>query len=890
MSDDPYQDLQVVLDLETSHRQQHGQQTSQWDPDVLPGAPPIDHDFSIMLLSEENLAPEDGDDAFGAFGPVAASTGLAEDQQQHNVHVLVPPNPLQIQLAGQSVPPVILPLTAPTGNQAQDGGPIAIALPVPVPDDYSKPWENAEYAPLIQWVLAAPDADLIKPFGATVSAHLKPASWKSFRADDVDCSVSLGDQLSTWSDTRIVLDAKNLFTHRYVAGMKLRRSSWMFMCPHCFVLGYAKSEACTGPLEQFKSRSASYGNRQYTYICNSCGMKHQNFTPAKLLEKATEKAKHLEMDLYEYLLGDYEHVIDCIKSKFSNLDLIEKDHYECPVKQTRRQNYEPFMGARIIETQEKAPKKPSQSPTDHIRLPDGPFTIAHIQLPLPQGMSNPSVRLQQVATKRAAGNSSSVKMPRKARKQSADTVHAKLNQYQSLFPELEFWNTLSGALKSYIDSGTLTKEAFDKAIFSRGVSCNLLYRCVPHSYQKGDRFSIQDGEMNNYDYLIGSYNKALARLFSDPDLVSPELKDDCMDALGFGDEEIAALLSKPLPSAQPADMSETNLRVVPGGFDTLYEAAWGVASPSDQMKYSPPTTAGFSGVFGARKSPLAGASFSTGVSTISHPVPNQFKPVGDPSYEEGDMSSQPPLLPSLSLTAIPPPPNDPHLSQRLGAACEIMDPNRNAGLPPNTASLWAGSIMNAKVVECWGCKSKGIYPVPSGPCMTKCKCGQYFTDAHVGIEGYAGLEEDDERETGAGGSNETNCICAKAPGSDRLIQCCLCTQWSHRICYSIDTDDDIKDWCCMHCKPMVYNNLTEGIKRPITGLSSKLSCMCTVSYPRPSAVPGTDIDYDDTNWVQCSNGSCGRVMHSKCYQSHPNHRGIDTLCWQCVEEDDEDDD
>jgi hypothetical protein len=766
----------------------------------------MEHD--LWLLSEENLAPPDsGDNAFGAFGPVSAWTGLPEDHQQQNFHVLVPPNPLQIQLAGQSVPPVIAStviastVIASTGDQAQNGGPIPLALPLPVPDDYSKPWENAEYAPLIQWVLAAPDADLIKPFGATVPAHLKPASWKSFRADDVDCSVNLGDQLSTISDTRIVLDAKNLFKHRYVTGMKMSFNTWMFMCPHCFVLGYAKSEKSTGPPEQFQSRSATNGKRQYTYICNSCTFKHQAFTAAKLFQKATEKAIHLDMDLYEYLLGDYEHVIDRIKSKFSNLEQIEKDHYDCIVKQTRRQNYEPFMGARIIETLQKAQKKHSQSPT----------VVSGLPLPLPQGMSNLSVRLP-VASKRTAGPSA--RMPRKARKQpSGSEVQVTMNTTQTLYPELQFWKIMNKKFKLEIDSGTLTKEVFERICLCRDFSCEFIDSCVMYSYQKGDRFSVQDGEMNDYDYVVRNCNKAIARLFSNPDLVSPELKDDCMDALGFGDEEIAALLSKPLPSAQPADMSETNLRVVPRQFDefnALYQLTKDAASPSVRSAYSPPA-AGFLGVFGARKSPLAGASFSTGVSTISHSVPNQFKPVRDPSYEEEEMPNLPPLLPSLSLAPA------------------------------------------------------------------------------------ASLSLSDRGGTSSGGgtsSNETNCICAKAPSSDRLIQCCLCTQWSHRICYSIDTDDDIKDWCCMHCKPMVYNNLTEGIKCPITitGLSSKLACMCSVYYPCPSAVPGTDIDYDDTNWLRCNNGSCGRVMHSKCYQSHPNHKGIRILCWQCVDDDDDDDD
>lgn len=766
-------DLEQVLYLDDDDgddgsqalRESHVHGTSMWNPNVPPStsleASAFDP-FNFLKVPDDDGVPDDDDSAFPALGSMPA---LFPSSQQQNVNV--PP-----VAAGSAAPAVSLTLVSMSG-QAEHDEAVAIAYPVStngavVEDVLTNPWTKSEYQPLIQWVIAAADADLVKPFKATVPAHLKPASWKGFRADDTKCKVNLGENIGRQTETRLVLDAKNLFMYIYT-----KQKKWLFMCPNCKKLGHSKSGRDAGD-EQFNSEARTLPHRQYLYTCSSCGFSHQNFRPNRLMELAMTKADQLGMDIFEYFLGDYDHVVDQIKKNFSNLDATENDRYTDKVKQTRRENLEPFMGCRFLAPDRKDKTKSSASPATS--APGPPF------LPMPSGYFIPPAKSPG---KRPADPAAS-KGARKARRQqpSGSEVQVTMNKTQLLYPELKFWNILNEEFKSYIDSGTLTKEVFDEMIKCRNVSCKFIQSCVPYSYQKGDRFSVQDGEMNDYDYVIGSCNKAIARLFSDIALVSQELKDDCMDALGFGDEEIAALLSKPLPSAQPTDRSEQVLRIVPAAsgdkLDTLRRAGLQLASPTTAGAFTPSpigvrsSTANFAP---RNKSPLA-PGFATTTTT--------FAPVRD--YES------------------------------LAPADEPDD--------------------------------------------------QPLTLAHI------------------------KCICVvPPPESDETIQCSLCKQWSHRVCYSIHTKDDIKDWCCKHCKPAVYQDILVAgwTVCPLAGKKNRHPCMCSNHYPMPFAAVGTDINYDDTNWLQCSVGSCGRLMHSKCY--HPFERDkVNVMCPTCQEEDDEDDD
>ena len=45
------------------------------------------------------------------------------------------------------------------------------------------------------------------------------------------------------------------------------------------------------------------------------------------MELGMQKANELGMDIFEYFLGDYDHVIDQIKKNLSNLDVCENDRY-----------------------------------------------------------------------------------------------------------------------------------------------------------------------------------------------------------------------------------------------------------------------------------------------------------------------------------------------------------------------------------------------------------------------------------------------------------------------------------------------------------------------------------------------------------------------------------
>lgn len=640
---------------------------------------------------------------------------------------------------------------------------------LPDDDDDSKtllnnPWANPEYKPLIQWVLAAADTELVKPFEATVPAHLKPASWKGFRADDTECKINLGKDLGRETEERLVLDAKNLFM--YIHG---KQKKWFFMCPNCKRIGHSKSGKDTGD-EQFMSLPRSYPDRQYLYICTSCHFAHQNFRPNRLMELGMQKADELGMDIFEYFLGDYDHVVDQIKKNFSNLDEMEYDRYTPKVTQTKRENLEPFMGCRFLAPDKKKTNSAVSPTLSSLSGPPGPPSF----LPMPFGGSfvprlpsaKPPAKRPFDPTAPTAG-----KGARKARKQpSGSEVQVTMNKRQCIYPEASFYNIIQSRLKTAIDSGTLTREDFDFICTHRETYIEVMQQ-IDYSTQDGSRFSVQDGNMNDSDYLLKNCNKAIARLFSNLALVSQELKDDCMDALGFGDEEITELLSKPLPDAQPADRSEQILKIVPASgdkLDTLRRAGLQLASPTTAGAFTPSPTAGPSTFVPRNKSPLSG--FAT-----------TFTPVRDETLA---------LAPHMDL--------------------------QQAGI---------------------------------------------------------------------------SCICAAPPPeSDKTIQCSLCKQWSHRVCYSIDTMDDIKDWCCMHCKPTVYQSIAMigWTVCPLAGLQNQLPCMCNNHYPVPFAAVGTDIDYDDTNWVQCSVGTCGRLMHSKCY--HPFECGkVHVLCPTCQEEDVEDD-
>ena len=138
-----------------------------------------------------------------------------------------------------------------------------------------------------------------------------------------------------------------------------------------------------------------------------------------------------------------------------------------------------------------------------------------------------------------------------------------------------------------------------------------------------------------------------------------------------------------------------------------------------------------------------------------------------------------------------------------------------------------------------------------------------------------------------------NCICATSTSSAALIQCCLCGDWSHLTCYSIDSGiemEKLKDLCCMHCKPSVYKELTNGKQRPLPPIK-QLPCGCNnceSSYPIPYRQVECDINYDDTNWVQCFNGACGRVMHAKCYRPYDKKDGY-VFSTECQEDEDSED-
>lgn len=760
------------------------QDTSTWNPNVHPSSSleqSAFDPFNFLKAPDDDRVPEDDEPDFPPLG----SMPFLSSQQQQNV--IVPPaaqsaaGVVAVQAEAVAAFAHTFPSTSAIG--AAEDMHVPMAYPVStdgvVENFLTNPWANPEYQPLIQWVVAASDAELIKPFHATVPPHLKPPSWKGFRKDDTKCMVNLGKELGRATERRIVLDAKNLFMVNL--NKKKNLESWDFMCPGCKKIGHSKTGKDPGD-KQFNSLGHTYPDRQYLYQCASCKDLHQNFRPASMMELASKKAEQLGMDILEYLLGDYDHVVDQIKKKFSNLDKIEDDSYTDKVKQTRRENLEPFMGCRFPKPDKKEKTKSAMAPT--MFSPSGPPGPPS-SLPMPSGGSFvPQLPSAKPPGKRPFDPTAPTagKGARKARKRpSGSEVQVTMNKRQCRYPEVSFYKIIQSRLKTSIDSGTLTREDFDFICTHVETYIDAMQE-TDFSFQDGSRFSVQDGNMNDPDYLLKNCNKAIARLFSDLALVSQELKDDCMDALGFGDEEIAALLSKPLPSAQPADRSEQVLKIVPAAsgdkLDTLRRAGLQLASPTTASAFTTSPIGIRPANFAPRnKSPLA-PGFATTTTT--------FAPVRD--YES------------------------------LAPADEPDD--------------------------------------------------QPLTLAHI------------------------KCICVvPPPESDETIQCSLCKQWSHRVCYSIHTKDDIKDWCCKHCKPAVYQDILVAgwTVCPLAGKKNRLPCMCNNYYPLPFAAVGTDIDYDDTNWLECSVDSCSRLMHSKCY--HPFERGkVHVMCPTCQEEDDEDDD
>ena len=699
----------VVRALDSDSQRQNGTEQPGWAQNVFdnPLGNPLGNS-PPPLFANEDFVDGDDNDLFAAFSP-DASTAPNQSFQQHT-NVTVPP--FISPSISSSHNPMVLGVQTTTvlshlSTATEEGGPTTLAVPANNGAYIYQPWNNPDYTALIQWVLHAPKSDLNKPFEKTVPAVLLPSSWKGFRKDDVKCEVSMGGKLKkSRDDPRYVLDAKNLFIHHYTDGMKLPRESWVFLCPACREMGFAKSFTSHDKL-QFETRPASHGKRQYSYKCTSCNFEHQNFTPTKLLQTAFNKAITLEMDLYEYFLGDYDHVVNQIKDKLSNLDEIERDLYDCDVKQTRLDNYLPFMGLRIIETNKKEPKKTKSSQSR--RMPTGSGSLPMRSLPMPFGAGSESDAPSNFSQNKRKKGEQSFTVP-------------KQHRYSELF-----WSTTIHNIDDYkqlIDSGTLTEDNFD--LIFNGINSMVIFHHINSTF-------VLNGVPKNYKDFPDDLNKlrtcahqAIARLFSDTNLVSPDVRDYAMSKLALRDEEITAILP----------------------MRALLEAGIAICSPTTAAEFASPTP---SVPIASRKSPL-----------------NSFRPV-----------------------------------------------NRES--PSN--------------------------------------------------------------------SNVIHCVCATAPNSGTLIQCCLCSQWSHRVCYCINTDDDIKNWCCMHCKPTVYQNLTEGTIRPLKLDSSLLICECGDAYPCPKVVPNTKIDYDDTIWLQCRNGSCGRMMHSKCYNSR-NCQEVQVFCSVCQALDD----
>lgn len=773
----------TAQNLVSSHFEQssHLQHTStSWDSNQLPSDPPPQTDeFSMMLMAPtERLDSPFNDDLL-----MPAMSAQTIHQQQPNVFesqnlnlsiTQAPsagnqPSAGQPQTTGQqqTVLPTIYryvtpSMITPTGGTSQhmnafasvgNETPVARAVDTYIDD----PWNNPEYTPLIKWVMSASEDDLKKSFEKTVPPHLKPTSWKGFRSDDAKCAINIGQRdLGKWKEPpRLVLDARNVFSYDFTAAKpSLAGRDFMLFCQLCSAVG----RSATTDSEQFKSFSRTDGNRQYLYRCRTqeCGWEQQCFRPTNMMPVCMTKAKQLGMDVYEYLLGDYDHVVSRIKSTLTNLSDIEPDIYGTKTKVTKMENFEPFMGVRM-------PKPNPKSLKCQVSLQPPGLPI----IPFPDGLT-----MSMMSSKRPAPAPPQSIMKKQRRKEAV--------QVKDL--ELIFWNQFQLFYKEDIDACALTKETFKQICFNRNIICDTMVKT-------SDVRSSMNGASFSYDSLVKIANKAIVRLFSDISLSTQEVRDHCMEALGFEEDEIVELLSKSLPAAQPASRSETDAQLVnQNNMQALYGATYTLASPNTQEKYSPIPTARMGSAMGSarNKSPLVPSGYEGGVSTISHPVssvPNHFRPV-DGFYESDLQPSQPLQQPDM------------------------------------------------------------------------------------------------------------NCVCSVAPTTPcKLIQCALCSKWSHTSCYSIDCTqfDDFEGamahWCCMHCKPTVYQELTCGVICPIPTLSS-LPCMCNYTYPRPFETLG-NIDYDDTNWMQCSNASCGRLLHAKCCLPFDASLVLCTLCHEADASDDD---
>ena len=239
-------------------RESHVHDTSMWNPNVPPSTSLEASAFdplNLLLVPDHDGIPDDDYDAFPAFGSMPA---LFPSPQQQNVNV----PPVAARYAAPAVS--LTPVSMSAAGQAEHDEVVVTTHPVSTDGDaitlLTNPWTNPEYQSLIQWVTAAADADLVKPFKATVPPHLKPPSWKGFRKDDTKCKVNLGKDLGRATETRLVLDAKNLFM--YIQG---KQKKWFFMCPNCKRLGHSKSGKDAFD-EQFMSLSRSYPDRQYLVL------------------------------------------------------------------------------------------------------------------------------------------------------------------------------------------------------------------------------------------------------------------------------------------------------------------------------------------------------------------------------------------------------------------------------------------------------------------------------------------------------------------------------------------------------------------------------------------------------------------------------------------------
>ena len=461
---------------------------------------------------------------------------------------------------------------------------------MPTSSHLTNPWINPQYKALMDYIREVKEKDedsLAQPL-EQIPPGLKPLSWRAFRSKNDICEVSAGRKLGPWKDDeRLLVDAYNIFVCEEVIANIINDDgktkstfftrNWLYYCKLCKKVAPSRDKSQC----YFSLVSSTAGYRQYVVTCEDCNSSFTNYRPDAMIKKSYEVALSLNMDLFEYLLGDHQHVMDQIERYISNLEEIEADWYEKKgenkIDQTRKQNVLPFMGNRLPTP------RPYNKDNNSTKSPDPQQPL---MIPMPNGMS------MAVAQSR-----------NKSQKRKRNALEG--NYSKVIFPERRAWtfyNRLSH-LKSIIQSGKMTMLNFKKFLESRD------------AFILGQILIAEEEQKECKDQLEQSFkthaNLALARLVYDSSLhVEQEVKDYCRTELGLSEVDVAHPLP-PLP---------TNRRLKPvGGLKDLFEAGKMVASPSTQLLFN--------------DSPVGGQSNNSKRTRSPFVIPNHFKPINDDDLE-----------------------------------------------------------------------------------------------------------------------------------------------------------------------------------------------------------------------------------------------------------------